>query len=137
MLLTIGADALPYQPKASELAILTVILIQRYSLERGKEVSRFRLARTSLRRLAIRDALRDALVDDWIDVMALEWGWLTFKHGEEFLLLKADTAKTWTKIATKRCDDLIKRLRKGDMSAIDDAAGEIDKTTSNDDDDDE
>jgi hypothetical protein len=79
-----------------------------------------------LRRLAIRDRLRDALVDDWIDAMALEYGWLTFTHDEEFLLLKVDASKTWTKIATKRCDDIIKRLRKGDSSAIDDAAGEID-----------
>ena len=69
--------------------------------------------------------------------MALEWGWLTFKHGEEFLLLKAEAAKTWTKIATRRCDDIIKRLRCGDKSAIDDAAGETDGTSNIEDGDDE
>gem|GEM_PF-5238201 len=127
----------PYQPSASEVAVLVTLMIQRYALERGREVSRFRLARNSLRRLAIRDRLRDALVDDWIDVMALEHGWVTFTHDEEFLLLKADAAKPWTKIATKRCDDIIKRLRAGDGSAIDDAAGEINKPSTPDDGDDE
>ena len=127
----------PYQPSASELAVLVMLMIQRYSRERGRDVSRFRFARNSLRRLAIRDRLRDALVDDWIDVMALEYGWLTFPHDEEFLLLKADASKTWTKIATKRCDDIIKRLRKGDSSAIDDGAGEIDGPSGDDEGDDE
>lgn len=117
-----------YQPTAGELAILVVIMVQRYSKERGREVSRFRLARNSLRRLGIRDRLRDALVDEWTDVMALEHGWLVFIHDEEFLLLKAETTKTWTKIATKRCDDLIRRLRGGDRTTIDDAEGEIEPT---------
>ena len=127
----------PYQPTAAELAILVILMIQRYSRERGREVSRFRLARNSLRRLAIRDRLRDALVDDWVDVMALEHGWLVFAHDEEFLLLRADSSKTWTKIATKRCDDLIKRLRKGDTTAISDAEGEIEPPSGPDEGDDE
>ena len=91
-------------------------MVQRYGKERGRDVPRVRLARNSLRRLAIRDQLRDALVDDWIDVMALEHGWLVFRHEEDFLLIKAEATKTWTKIVTKRCDDLIKRLRHGDRS---------------------
>lgn len=115
----------PVLPTASQLALLVSLLVQRYSAERGKEISRFRLARNSLRRLAIRARLRDALVDDWIDIMALEYGWMVFPDSEEFLLLKKDRAATWTKIASKRCDDLIKRLRAGDSSAIDDAEAEF------------
>jgi hypothetical protein len=116
----------PYQPDAAELAMLTVILIQRYAKERGKDVSRFRLARNSLRRLAIRDRLRDTFVEEWADVMALEYNWLVFMHADEFLLLRAETTQTWTKVATKRCDDLIKRLHRGEGKAIDDAESEID-----------
>jgi hypothetical protein len=118
----------PYQPNPTELAILAVILIQRYAQQRGKEVSRIRLARNSLRRLAIRDRLRDALVEDWIDVMAFEYNWLVFVHEDDFLLLKTEVAETWTKVATKRCDDLINRLRLGEGKAIDDAEDEIDPT---------
>ena len=115
-----------YRPSAEEVAMLVVLMIQRYSQERGRDVSRFRMARASLRRLAIRDRLRDALVEDWIDVMALDYDWIVFTKDEEFLLLKAETTRTWTKIATKRCDDLIKRLRNGDSSAIRDGEKEID-----------
>ena len=117
-----------YQPTATELAILVAIMVQRYAKERGREVSRFRLARSSLRRLAIRDRLRDALVDEWIEVMALEYGWVVFAHDEEFLLLKSEITRTWTRIATKRCDDFIKRLRGGDGTAVNDAENEIEPT---------
>ncbi len=91
--------AQPHLPTSSEVALLVALLIQRYSAERGKEVSRFRLARSSLRRLAMRARLRDALVDEWVDVMALEHGWLVFADAEEFLLLRKNSAATWTKIA--------------------------------------
>jgi hypothetical protein len=129
--------AQPHLPTSSEVALLVALLIQRYSAERGKEVSRFRLARSSLRRLAIRARLRDALVDEWVDVMALEHGWLVFADAEEFLLLRKNSAATWTKIATKRCDDLIKRLRSGDQTAVDDAESEFEPTPETDDGEDE
>ncbi len=128
--------AQPHLPTSSEIALLVVLLIQRYSTERGKEVSRFRLARNSLRRLAIRARLRDGLVDEWVDVMALEHGWLAFADAEEFLLLKKESTATWTKIATKRCDDLIKRLKNGDRTALDDAEAEFEPTPEHDDGDD-
>lgn len=114
-----------YQPTASELAILTLLMIQRYESERGKEVSRLKMSRNSLKKLAIRDRLRDSIIDEWIDVMALEHKWITFIHDEEFLLIKSDATQSWTKIASKRCDDIIKRLRKGDSSAISDVENEI------------
>jgi hypothetical protein len=122
----------PYRPTAEELAVLVTILIQRYAKERGRDVSRFRLSRNSLRRLAIRDQLRDALVEDWVDVMAMEYGWLVFRHADEFLLQKAENTRTWTKISSKRCDDVIRRLRTCDRSAIDDAEQEIDQTRNED-----
>jgi hypothetical protein len=126
-----------YQPAAEELAILVVIMIQRYAKERGRDVSQVRLARNSLRRLAIRNQLRDSLVDDWSDIMALEYGWLVFRQDEEFSLVKAKVTKTWVKIASKRCDDLIKRLRQGDASALGDAELEITRTPDIDEGDDE
>lgn len=69
--------------------------------------------------------------------MAQDHGWTTFIHGEEFFLIKEESTRTWTKIATRRCDDLIKRLRKGDNSAIDDAEAEIEPDPGPDTDDDE
>jgi len=115
----------PVLPNASQLALLVSLLIQRYITERGKDISRFRLARNSLRRLAVRARLKDTLVDEWVDHMALEYGWIVFIDAEEFLLIRKDITSTWTKIATKRCDDLIRRLRAGDVSVIDDAEVEF------------
>lgn len=115
----------PILPNASQLALLVSLLIQRYITERGKDISRFRLARNSLRRLAVRARLKDTLVDEWVDHMALEYGWIVFIDAEEFLLIRKDITSTWTKIATKRCDDLIRRLRAGDVSVIDDAEVEF------------
>lgn len=124
-----------YRPTPQEVAILVVLMIKRYCHERGRDTSRIRLARTSLRRLAIRGNLRDVFIDDWIDVMATDYGWIVFRQEGEFLLLKSDATKTWTKIATKRCDDLIRRLRAGDHSAIEDAETEIDRAADDSEDD--
>jgi hypothetical protein len=125
----------PVLPNASQLALLVSLLIQRYITERGKDISRFRLARNSLRRLAVRARLKDTLIDEWVDNMALEYGWIVFIDAEEFLLIKKDITSTWTKIATKRCDDLIRRLRAGDVSAIDDAEVEFEPSPEQDEED--
>ena len=117
-----------YRPNASEIALLVVLLIQRYQKDRGKEVSRIRLARSSLRRLAIRARLEDKVINDWIDTMSLEYGWLVYVDFEEFFLIKKDSAATWTKIATKRCDDIIKKLKKGERESLDDAEEELEET---------
>jgi len=114
-----------HQPSPNELAVLVALLIQRYTAHRGKQVTRFRLARRTLRKMAGRPKLRDQFVDKWLDVMALEHGWLVYAGAEEFLLIKSGAAKGWTKIAAKRVDDLVKRLNEGDLTAIDDAKKEL------------
>jgi len=115
----------PYQPNPRELAQLVALLIQRYSAERGKEVSRFRLARRTLRKIAARPALRDPLIDKWTNLMLAEQGWLVFADAEDFLLLKSEAPKGWTKVATKRIDDLLGRLATGDRTAIKDLRNEL------------
>ena len=87
--------ATAYQPSPSELSQLVALLVQRYSEHRGKDISRVRLARKTLRRMAGRPQLRDGLVDKWITQMDAAQGWLVFVEAEEFLLIKSETAKTW------------------------------------------
>ena len=67
--------------------------------------------------------------------MALDYDWIVFVHNEEFIFIKKDATQSWTKIASKRCDDIIRRLRKGDSSAITDAENEVVFATEPDDDD--
>jgi len=114
-----------HQPNPSEIATLVALLIQRYSAHRGKPVTRFRLARRTLRKMAGRPKLRDQLVDKWLEFMATEHGWLVYSGSEEFLLIKSGSAKSWTKIAAKRVEDLLKRLADGDETALDEARAEL------------
>jgi hypothetical protein len=75
-----------YLPSAAGIAELTILLIRRYAEEKRKEVTRFRSARSSLRRMAIRTTLRDSLVeDDWDDVLLLRHGWIATATGDEFI----------------------------------------------------
>ena len=115
-----------YQPTPAEVAAMTVALVTRYTKERDKEVTRFRLARSSLRRMAIRDQLRDVFIDEWISCLLISYGWAACGCGDEFLLIRADTTKGWTKLGTARMDDVIKPLRKGDRTALDALDDEID-----------
>lgn len=124
-----------YQPTPAEIALLTILMIQRYEKERSKEVIRFRISRNTFKRLSIRERLRDSLIDEWVDIMALDYDWIVFVHNEEFIFIKKDATQSWTKIASKRCDDIIRRLRKGDSSAITDAENEVVFATEPDDDD--
>lgn len=39
--------------------------------------------------------------------------------------MKTDAVASWTRIGSKRLEDIINRLRRGDHSAITDAEGEI------------
>jgi hypothetical protein len=108
-----------YLPTAAELAAMTVALVASYEADRGKEVTRFRLARRSLRRMAIRSQLRDAVVDDWIDSLATLYGWSTSVAGDEFLLVRTASTKGWTRLGTARLQKMIEALRKGDRSPLD------------------
>lgn len=123
-------------PSAGETALLVILNLQRYAKDRGKELSRFRMARSSLRRLAIRTRLEDSWIGQFIEYMLAEYGWLVFVDSDEFLFIKRDNAISWTKISAKRCEDLLKRLRNGDATAITDAEAEADTDIAEDDDDD-
>lgn len=123
-------------PSAGETALLVVLNLQRYAKDRGKELGRFRMARSSLRRFAIRTRLEDSWIDQFIEYMLAEYGWLVFVDSDEFLFIKKDNAISWTKISAKRCEDVLKRLRNGDTTAITDAEAEADTDMAEDDDDD-
>jgi hypothetical protein len=116
----------PHFSTPAEAALLTVSLVQRYEHDRGKEVTRFRLARTSLLRMAVRPReLPDGFVGQWADILALRYGWAAIPSGVEFLLVKVDAARAWTRIGTKRLDDIIELLQSGDKSALDKVEKEV------------
>jgi hypothetical protein len=55
---------------AEEAALLTAYLVHLYEVEAGKEVSRFRLSRDSVRHLGLRSNLKEAFIADWSEALA-------------------------------------------------------------------
>jgi hypothetical protein len=100
-----------------EAALMTIFLVHRYELEKGKEVTRFRLSRNSVRLLGLRANLRDAFAEEWRDALA-EWGWVAFPRGEEFGLVRSPVMDGWVRLGTKRIRDERKKLRDGDSEVL-------------------
>jgi hypothetical protein len=103
---------------AEETALYAAYLIDLYAREKGKEITRLRLSRNSLRLLSLRANLKQAFVDDWADELATEWGWIAFPHGEEFGLIDASAVSGWVRIGTRRIADDRLKLKRGDRSAL-------------------
>jgi len=109
----------PRRLTAEEAALCTAYLIYLYTQEKGKDVTRLRLSRNSVRWLGLRGILREAFVDDWIEELATEWGWIAFPHGEEFGLIDASVMSGWVRIGTRRIDEARLKLKHGDRSLLD------------------
>src|SRR5260221_4865702 len=100
---------------AAEAALVTVFLINRYVAEKGKEVSRLRLSRSSVRRLALRANLRESFVEEWRDALATDWGWIAFPLGEQFGLIRDDSVSGWVRLGTTRIAAQRKKLKTCDV----------------------
>jgi hypothetical protein len=103
---------------AEETALCVAYLIYLYTQEKGKDVTRLRLSRNSVRWLGLRATLKETFVDDWIEELATEWGWIAFPHGEEFGLIDASVMPGWVRIGTKRIADDRLKLKRGDRSVL-------------------
>ena len=115
-----------YQLNADDLAAMTAILIARYEQERGKTITRLRLARATVRGMANRTKLHETLVMDWIDKLARDYGWATFEIDDEFILIRIITTRQWTRIAAyKRLKAIVDALHGGNRKLLDEAMDEI------------
>ncbi len=90
------------RPSASAVASLLVLNIQRYAEEKGKKVSRVRLSRITMSKIAKRRTFRDAFKDDLHEALNdLGWFWLELPGGS-FALLEIEPIESWTKISASR-----------------------------------
>ena len=101
----------------AEAALFAAYLIHTYEQEKGRNITRLRLSRQSVRRLALRHRLREAFIAEWQDELA-SVGWIAFEHGEEFCLIRTDAASGWVRIATKRVAAEREKLQRGDRSVL-------------------
>jgi hypothetical protein len=95
---------------AEETALLVAHLASMYGKEKGKETTRFRLSRTSVRFLSLHENLREAFVAEFVDALA-RFGWVAFPRGEEFGLIQKSAIAGWVRIGTKRVMDDQRALR--------------------------
>jgi hypothetical protein len=114
----------PYRLSAYEAAILTIYLIQTYSQEKGRNASRARLSQSTLRRLADRERLRSAFIDEWIDELAA-LGWSAFPVGDKFAIVETATTDGWPRIATNRIRDELDRIHGGETRLIDEISEKV------------
>jgi hypothetical protein len=115
-------------------ALCTAYLIYLYQQEKGKDVTRFRLSRNSVRWLSCRATLKDAFVLDWMEELASEYGWIAFPHGEEFGFVHASVVSGWVRIGTKRIVDDRLELKRGDSSVLEKMRDTLAQRRLNDDD---
>jgi hypothetical protein len=111
------------RPDPEEVAFLTVENVDRYEDEKGKAVSRLRMAMNTLRAISMRETIRDSFVEEWSDELQ-RLGWIVFRRREDFLLVKVEKADNWTKIASKRVKDILDDLAEGDRTSLNKAMKE-------------
>lgn len=114
----------PYRLSAFETAILTIHLIQSYSHEKGRNATRARISQATLRRLAARERLRTALIEEWIDELAA-LGWSAFPVGDNFAIVETASTDGWPRLATPRIGLELRKIHDGDADEFERIAEQV------------
>jgi len=114
----------PYRLSAYEAAILTIYLIQAYGQEKGRNATRARISQATLRRLADRERLRSAFIDEWVDELAA-LGWSAFPVGDNFAIVESASTDGWPRIATSRIREELQKIHDGDTEEFERIADEV------------
>lgn len=108
---------------AQHTAKVLLINIAKYSALKGKEVSRFRISKDSLKRASNRKTLRVSFVADVIDSMA-QLGWScvdvdTMTSDNELAFIQTLKIDAWQRLGVNRILKLVKM--KGDLEDVHEA----------------
>ncbi|ORL52840.1 hypothetical protein B7H18_05030 [Pseudomonas putida] len=110
---------------AQHTAKAILINLSIYSEIKGKEISRFRISRDSLKRASNRKALRESFVADVIDHLAqLNWSCVdrgTMASNNELAFIQTPKIEAWPRLGVSRVLKLVRAKRPLDdvESAID------------------
>src|SRR3977135_4138627 len=91
---------------------------------RGREITRARLSRMTLKRLWCREVLTEAWlaeVNEWL----LSAGWTLVFAGKKFGVVKTSVVENWPRVASKHVSAVIDKVVKGtyDFSKLEDQLG--------------
>lgn len=83
----------------AQLVVINAVL---YAEEKGKEISRYRLSKASLKRMAGRARLHPSFLLE-VDEALAELGWQFIEHGDaEFSVIEISKIAVWPKLSSKR-----------------------------------
>lgn len=113
----------PYQPTASEVAMLLMYRRHLHMLDKGlKELSRFRVRRSTLRGIGIRTRIEGSFEHAVTVALELNYNWTMFPTKDHLALVSREAVEDWTLLGSKRISDVLKKLRQGNRSALDQVA---------------
>jgi hypothetical protein len=101
-----------YKLEAREAALILLYALAERGQRRGKELTRARVSRVTLKRLWNRENLGEAWlaeVNDWL----LSAGWTLLHAGSTFGIVKTSIVENWPRIASKRIQDVLDQITAG------------------------
>ena len=118
--------ALPNQHRltAEQSAIVILYVIDHYRREKGKDITRLRFSKATMRKLCIRRNLHESFAAEVIVELA-EWGWTMFAAGDDFALIQTSVLSSWLRLGSKRVAMERKRLRSGDFKVLQEMLNKI------------
>lgn len=88
-------------------AKLILINLSLYGEEKGKDVSRARLSKATLKAISKRKHIKQGFISTLFDEL-LELGWFLGDQGEdEYFLLRLNKVQSWTRVASSRVKPLL------------------------------
>lgn len=96
-----SVSALKKRLAPSTVAMLLVLNAHAYAEEKGKEVSRYRFTRATLKKLAGRQRLQDVFLDDLTEMLE-ELNWTLIIRDTDFGLLDLSKTDSWPRLNSHR-----------------------------------
>jgi hypothetical protein len=103
-----------YKPTGQEAALLLRLALKKRGDARGKEMTRARLSRLTLKLLWNREDLTEAWlaeVNEWL----LSAGWKLFYAGTTFGVVKTSVVENWPRVPSKILETQIEELKRGEF----------------------
>ncbi|WP_395372312.1 hypothetical protein [Komagataeibacter diospyri] len=130
-----AAASNPIRLTAEQAAIVILYVIDHYSREKAKEVSRVRFSKATMRKLCMRKNLHDSFAAEVIVELA-EYGWTMFPAGDDFALIQTSALSAWLRLGSKRIAAERKQLRNGNLDVLEEMLDQIELPPLDDEDDD-
>jgi hypothetical protein len=101
-----------HKPDSREAALLLLHAIEERGQRRGKEMTRARLSRATLKSLWNRENLSEPWLDG-VNEWLLSAGWTLFYAGTTFGAVKSSVVENWPRVASRHTEDILDEVRQG------------------------